>query len=59
MIKSHEGIKKRCYNDYVNRYNALRRVVKAWAKPKGEVSQLDTLPVCNNFSLFLHSKQEL
>lgn len=34
MIKSHEAIKKKCYNDYVNRYNALRRVVKRVAKPK-------------------------
>lgn len=59
MVKNHEAVKKKCYNDYVNRYNALRKTVKRFTNPKNEIGQLGSLPLCNNFSLFLHSKQEI
>jgi hypothetical protein len=59
QAKNNEIVKKKCFADYIARYNALKKTTKRFAKSKSEINQLDVLPLCNNFTLFLHSKNEL
>jgi hypothetical protein len=59
QVKNFETLKKKCFADYVARFNALKKIVKRMGKPKGEMTRLDSLPLCNNFTLFLRSKEEM
>jgi hypothetical protein len=59
QAKNFEIIKKKSFTDYVGRFNAVKKTVKRFIKPKSEASRLDIVPLCNNFTLFLHSKNEM
>ena len=58
-MKNFELIKKKCFNDYVARFNSIKKIWKKVTRPKTEMTALDSLPLYNNFTLFLKSKEEI
>lgn len=58
QVKLNENIKKKCFTDYVNRYNAVKKTIVRFSKPMNETNRLDNIPLANNFSIFLLSKDQ-